>query len=52
MDPRNKQDVEERVPDTDPAPPPSMGAPDSRPSLQELFKSGNVVVTEDDGEYG
>jgi hypothetical protein len=51
MDPKDKRDDEDRVPDTDPAPPPS-GVSEPSPSLIELFKRGKVVVEDDDGDYG
>lgn len=55
MDPRDKDGedgTEEQIPDTEPSPklPDSEGT--KKDPFLEGFKSGNVVVEEDDGEYG
>jgi hypothetical protein len=52
MDPRSKDEDGERIPDTDPAPPPSMSSPGSSPTIAELLRRGEYAVLDDDGEYG
>ena len=52
MDPRDKDkedETEELIPDTEPSPDLSDFREDS---LAEKFRRGDVVIEEDDGEYG